>query len=656
MSARDDVVSALVVIESPSGLRCAAVWPAGAAAQGLEAAAGAAFEAGRRLDDPVPAGPLHAQGARRLLSKPLLSKGQAIGAIALAMRDPDGASRRPDDAAEEAPTQARSVPLPALIAARVAGSYRRSRTEPSDDDGDVALAEPPTTSPARATARSAPTSARASIGIDESAPTPARPAPEPAMAPAPPVATPVGPAARRSTGDTPATARLLELIGVALSQDDFERAATAVAGELCVALDADRVSIGLLEGRLIAVKAVSHGAQQRGQARELREIGAAMDEAADQSSTIRYPAMPEDRPLITLSHAELAQRQSAGALCTVPMVVDERVVGALTCERRAGRPFEDASVSLAEDAAAILGPLLELKREVERPVLSRVLREAARQLRRGVVPGYPRVRLTLAACVLALLALPLLPVDYRVTSPARLEGAVQRTLVAPGDGFLKQAHVRPGDAVKAGQVLAELADDDLHLERRRWESEVARHETAYAEAMARQDRAQVVIASARAAEARAQLDLVGQQITRARLVAPFDGVVLAGDLKQQLGAPVRRGDTLLTLAPAEQFRVIIEVEDREISRVRAGQPGEITLSARAHESYPVRVTRITPVSVAREGRNFFEVEATLAQGTPDMRPGLEGVAKLEAQRRSLYWVLGHRAVEWVRMAVWSWSR
>ncbi len=188
------------------------------------------------------------------------------------------------------------------------------------------------------------------------------------------------------------------------------------------------------------------------------------------------------------------------------------------------------------------------------------------------------------------------------------------------------------------------------------ELSVARHETAYAEAMARQDRAQVVIASARAAEARAQLDLVGQQITRARLVAPFDGVVLAGDLKQQLGAPVRRGDTLLTLAPAEQFRVIIEVEDREISRVRAGQPGEITLSARAHESYPVRVTRITPVSVAREGRNFFEVEATLAQGTPDMRPGLEGVAKLEAQRRSLYWVLGHRAVEWVRMAVWSWSR
>ena len=31
-----------------------------------------------------------------------------------------------------------------------------------------------------------------------------------------------------------------------------------------------------------------------------------------------------------------------------------------------------------------------------------------------------------------------------------------RVVVAPGDGYLKQSHVRPGDTVKAGHLLAEM--------------------------------------------------------------------------------------------------------------------------------------------------------------------------------------------------------
>jgi hypothetical protein len=34
--------------------------------------------------------------------------------------------------------------------------------------------------------------------------------------------------------------------------------------------------------------------------------------------------------------------------------------------------------------------------------------------------------------------------------------------------------------VKAGQVLAELAEQDLQLERSKWASELAQHENAYA--------------------------------------------------------------------------------------------------------------------------------------------------------------------------------
>ena len=167
-----------------------------------------------------------------------------------------------------------------------------------------------------------------------------------------------------------------------------------------------------------------------------------------------------------------------------------------------------------------------------------------------------------------------IPVSYRIGAPARIEGAVQRIVAAPLDGYLAKAHVRPGDSVRAGDLLVELADQDLLLEQRRWEGALAQHENGYAAALARADRAQFVITQGKAGEARAQLDLVRQQLSRTRLLAPIDGIVIKGDLSQGLGAPVQRGDSLITIAPAEQYRLIINVDERDIAGVAPGQRGQ----------------------------------------------------------------------------------
>ena len=63
---------------------------------------------------------------------------------------------------------------------------------------------------------------------------------------------------------------------------------------------------------------------------------------------------------------------------------------------------------------------------------------------------------------------------------------------------------------------------------------------------------------------------------------------------------------------------------------------------------------MTPVSTAKEGRNFFRVEATLAQSHDRLRPAMEGAGKIEIDRRLLVWIWTHQVVDWVRLAVWSW--
>ena len=451
-------------------------------------------------------------------------------------------------------------------------------------------------------------------------------------------------------------ARVLQFYASVVSHERFAVAATAFATEIAATLLFDRVSVGFMDGSGYAkVVAISHSADLESQTNIVRTIGEAMDEALEQSSTIVFPPPAGDRPQITLAHALLA-KQHGGSVCTIPLVANGRAFGAVTLQRASATPLRRHEIADCEHLACLVGPVLDLKRSNERPWYSRVAQRTRSGWQSLRAPGHIRLKATVAVVTLALAVLLFLPVTYHVSAPARLEGSIQRVLVAPVDGFLRQAHVRPGDNVKAGQVLVELAEQDLQLERRKRESELAQHENAYTAALARADRTQYAINQAKAAEAAAQLDLVEQQISRSRVQAPFDGIVIKGDLTQSLGAPVQRGETLLTIAPANQFRLIVDVDERDIAHVAPGQPGQLALGALPGNTLGFRVERVTPVATARDGRNFFEVVGELdAAAVQALRPGLQGVAKIQAENRTLAWIWTHRFVDWLRITLWSWG-
>lgn len=449
-------------------------------------------------------------------------------------------------------------------------------------------------------------------------------------------------------------ARVLQFQASVLSHETFSEAAAAFATEVAAMLHFDRAAIGFCERGHTRVIATSHTADFQPNAELFRAFGAAMDEALDQGSTISLPAPEGARPLITLAHADLGRRYG-GAVCTVPLVSRGSAFGALTLTRTdAGQPNAE-DVALCEHLACIVGPILELKHESERPWHDRLRRGVRKLARRIAEPGNFASKLAAGVAVGLLLGLMFVPVQYRVGAQARIEGSVQRALVAPADGFLRQVHARPGDRVKADQVLAELAEDDLRLEHRKWQSELTQHENAASAALARTDRAQYVINQAKADEARAQLELVDTHLSRARVVAPFDGVVIKGDLSQSLGAPLRKGEVLLTVAASDQFRLLIEVDERDIAAVSAGQKGHVALGAMSDRALGFRVERVTPVASTRDGRNFFEVEGALDEAPTALRPGLQGVAKIEAGARPLAWIWTHRLTEWLRLTLWSWG-
>ena len=69
---------------------------------------------------------------------------------------------------------------------------------------------------------------------------------------------------------------------------------------------------------------------------------------------------------------------------------------------------------------------------------------------------------------------------------------------------------------------------------------------------------------------------------------------------------------------------------------------------------PVVILARLAVSVVDQGRNFFRVEAVASGAIDKLRPGMEGVGKIDIAQRKLFWIWTHKMVHWMRMWVWSW--
>jgi RND family efflux transporter MFP subunit len=269
--------------------------------------------------------------------------------------------------------------------------------------------------------------------------------------------------------------------------------------------------------------------------------------------------------------------------------------------------------------------------------------------------GHASFKLGALAALAAAVVLSVAEMDYRVTAKSVIEGVVQRAAVAPFRGFVAAAPVRAGAQVTQGQVLAVLDDRDLRLEQARYRSEVDQAEQKYHDANARRERPTAAQAAAQQRQAQAQLDLVEEKLARARITAPVDGLVVSGDLTQLLGSPVEQGQTLFEVAPLDAYRVILRVDERDIGELKTGQRGQLVLTGLSKEPLPFSVRTITAVAEQGDGKNLFRVEAELDRAVPYLRPGMEGVGKVEVGERKVLWVWTHGLTDWLRLALWRWS-
>ncbi len=444
------------------------------------------------------------------------------------------------------------------------------------------------------------------------------------------------------------------LLANALQENRVKSCAMVVVNDLAQRLSCDRVSLGLEQSGMIEIEAISNTANFDRKANLTRTIADAMDEVLDTGESLTFPAFGDDA-LVSAAQAALATESGALGVISVPLVNDGRDIGVLTLERNSGIAFDAVDINTCKVLGTLLGAVVALKRDNEKGVLRRSWQAIRGGMRALYAPGHHGAKLMALLVFVAVLLLGLVKGEYRVSAKTVVEGAIQRATAAPFDGFIVETFVQAGDIVRKDQVMARLEDRDMKVELAKWTAENEQYLRKYRQAQANRDRASMGILYAQAEQSAAQVELIEKKLSRTRLLAPYDGVVVSGDLRQLVGTPIEMGKVLFETAPLDTFRVILQIDEREIGYLTSGQRGSLLLSGIPGEHFNFTVNQITPVAVAQDGRNFFRVEAKINGDVARLRPGMEGVGKVSVGRYRMIWIWTHSLTEWFTITFWKWT-
>lgn len=446
-------------------------------------------------------------------------------------------------------------------------------------------------------------------------------------------------------------AAVLEAIAVALRHGKLQQALFEMVNDLRQQFDCARVALGLVDRARVKLVALSESATFEKNTSLAKTYVRAMEEAYDHGKAVACSALSDstDFPM----HRELMSVSGATQAVSHPLMIGARCVGVVTLERNAPA-FEAEDLAWLDAFASLAAPIVEQRRVAERAVIPRLYDEGKDVLAKLFGPRHLVWKAASSLAVLLVALMVLIPINYRVGAKTMIEGEVQRVVAAPFDGFISAGYVRAGDVVEQNQPVAGLDDHELRIEQARWASERDQYDSRLREAMAVHDLTAVQVQSAQLRQAEAQYALVTGKIRRAQLLAPIQGIVVSGDLSQQIGAPAEAGKKLFEIAPLSSYRVILQVDEREIRHVQVGQSGQLVITGIAGAPLPFKVKKVTPVATAQDGKNFFRVEASLADAPARLRPGMEGVSKVEVGSHSLWWVMTHSFTDWLVLTLWTW--
>ncbi|MBV8032847.1 MAG: efflux RND transporter periplasmic adaptor subunit [Betaproteobacteria bacterium] len=215
----------------------------------------------------------------------------------------------------------------------------------------------------------------------------------------------------------------------------------------------------------------------------------------------------------------------------------------------------------------------------------------------------------------------------RVATPYRVDVGSQIV------GTVEKIPVEQGDTVKAGQVLIVLESSESR-------ALLAQAEATLANAVTQLDRNRDLRAKGFVVQsvlddsihneevARRALEAARARLAYATIRAPLDGVLIARDVER--GDVVQPGKALMVLAPAGEVQLVLQIDERNLSRLKLGQKALASADAYPAQRFAAELVYVNPGVDAQRGT--VEVKLRVPQPPDYLRQDMTVSVDIEVDR------------------------
>ena len=440
-------------------------------------------------------------------------------------------------------------------------------------------------------------------------------------------------------------------------QKRFEGAAMALCNEMASTWQLDRVGLGILEGRYVKLRAMSHTEKFSRKMDMVQRIEAVMEECFDQDIEIMYPE-PAGATYVCRATKELAQNDSQCQVLALPLR-DEKgeCIGAIVVERNNDKIFDIQEVETIRLACDLCTSRISDLFEYDKWIGAKIAGTARKAF--ATVVGAKHTWIKIAAIFITIFILYALLAKGEYTADGEFEVRVvgSRVISAPyaGELSIDSVTVRPGDVVEKGVVLATLETIDLDKQLDEAKGEESKFDNKMKNAQREGKTAEADEAYAELKAVKARIKRLEYKKGKSEIKAIMRGRILTGDWKRNEGQLLEEGEELFRISPiGPKYEVDIFLPEDQVSNVKISQEGEMALEACPGEYMLFQVTHIVPVAEVRDGKNVFRVIGTLKDvpESIELRSGLSGMAKVNTGKRSYGWIWTRKMINWVRMKLW----
>lgn len=174
--------------------------------------------------------------------------------------------------------------------------------------------------------------------------------------------------------------------------------------------------------------------------------------------------------------------------------------------------------------------------------------------------------------------------------------------------------------------------------------DVASSQVASAQALAKSSTpsgSDAALAQAALAQAVAGRQLASAKVAQGEVLAPSGGVLISRDV--EVGDIVQPGKALMVLAATGQTQLLIQIDEKNLSKIALGQAALASADAYANQRFDAVVAYINPGVDATRGS--VEVKLAVARPPPYLRQDMTVSVDIETARRSAAVVIATSTLE-----------